>query len=145
MNDQNTPSPLNKALNLEGVGSETLPESEFFFGNCPPGTKDDGDKVAWRYFPFKSAEHVNRVLMYGAKRYAPDNWKKVEDGKMRYFDAAMRHLAAWKEEGANDIGPKGSGLRHLAHAATCCLFALWFEDQEMNQINTEIKDDGAKQ
>ncbi len=134
------PAPQN-----EGVGSKSEQSGDLFKGACKEGTKDDGGKVMYRYLPFTSLEHVNRVLMYGAHKYAPDNWKKVGDGKMRYFDAAMRHLAAWKEEGPKDDGPKGSGLRHLAHAATCCLFALWFEDQELNKANTESKDNGQEQ
>ena len=139
------PPPLDQpGPSFEGVGSK-LPESAFYHGKCPPGTKDDGGKTLWRYMPWKSLRHVADVLAYGARRYAPDNWKKVEDGKMRYFDAAMRHLTDWKEDGPLDSGPKGSGLRHLAHAACCCLFALWFEDQEMKQKDEESKSDGAKQ
>ena len=133
------PAPQN-----EGVGSESE-RSDLFQGNCKAGTKDDGGKTLWRYMPWKSLRHVADVLAYGAKKYAPDNWKKVEDGKMRYFDAAMRHLTDWKEDGPFDNGPKGSGLRHLAHAACCCLFALWFEDQEMKQKDEEIKGYGEKQ
>lgn len=135
------PSPQNMPLQNEGVGSKSdQPLAEVLFnGKCPPGTKDDGAKVKWEFLPFKQLEHVARVGMYGSKKYAPENWKHVENGKMRYWNAAMRHLTEWKEEGPND---KGSGLRHLAHAAANCILALWFEDKEMAEQNKESKSDG---
>lgn len=131
------PCPQTMPLENKEVGSESdQPEvPTLFTGKCPPGTKDDGGKETFRYMPFKALAEVNKVLAYGAHKYAESNWVHVEDGKMRYWDAAMRHLTAWKEEGPRDTGPKGSGLRHLAHAATCCLFAIWFEMQEESKEN----------
>lgn len=137
--DRKLPPPLQApAPASEGVGSGKPPEDpKLFTGNCPPGTKDDNGKESFRYIPFKALREVNKVLAYGAKRYAPNNWKTLDDAKMRYWDAAMRHLTEWKEEGHLDTGPKGSGLRHLAHAATSCLFALWFEITEEEKTAKE--------
>ncbi len=125
-----TPLPSQEGPPNEGVGSENAPDLNLFTGNCAPGTKDDKAKESFRYMPWKALREVNLVLAYGARKYAENNWQQVPDGKMRYFDAAMRHLTTWREEGPLDTGPKGSGLRHLAHAACCCLFALWFELNE---------------
>ncbi len=65
-----------------------------------------------------------RLGDFGAEKYEPDNWKHVPDSKRRYFDAAQRHLWAWKE--GEQIDPE-SGKHHLAHAL-CCLTFLYEHD-----------------
>ena len=59
-----------------------------------------------------------------------DNWKYVENGKERYFNAAMRHLTAWWEGEKKD--PE-TGESHLAHTVCCLFFLLWLDNKE----NTE--------
>lgn len=72
-------------------------------------------------------EAVVAVLTYASLyKYAPDNWKKVEDPVSSYSDALDRHLSAWRKGEALD--PQ-TGLHHLAHAACNLLFLLWFEMQ----------------
>ncbi len=88
------------------------------------GRKDDSEKSRWDLFPFDALEEVARVLSYGAKKYEPENWRKVEGGRWRYFGAALRHLSAWWLGEARD--PE-SGLSHLAHATCCVLFLLALE------------------
>lgn len=85
------------------------------------GTKYDSGKLQWSLLPFGPLSDVVKVLMFGAKKYAPDNWKKVEPPS-RYGDAAMRHLIAYLE--GEKIDPE-SGLPHLAHLVCCALFLLW--------------------
>jgi hypothetical protein len=60
------------------------------------GRKDDQDKPDWSLLDLKVAEEVVRVLTSGAKKYSPENWRLVPNGKNRYFSAAMRHIAAWQ-------------------------------------------------
>ncbi len=84
------------------------------------GRKDDTGKARWDLLPLRAASAIVRVLTYGARKYAPENWRKVPDGRDRYFAAALRHLVAWR--GGEAIDPE-SGEPHLAHAA-CCLFFL---------------------
>lgn len=102
-----------------------------FDGVIPPGevqgVKFDQDKPDWDLLPYAEVEAVVRVLTSGAKKYAPDNWKRVPDGRARYFAAAMRHLAAWREGEANDLE---TGESHLAHATCCLLFLAWVERAE---------------
>ena len=71
--------------------------------------------------PWSAAGVVVDVLGFGARKYAPDNWRTVPDARGRYFDAALRHLIAWQQ--GEQIDPE-SGLPHLAHAACCVLFLL---------------------
>jgi hypothetical protein len=93
------------------------------------GIKFDEEKTQWHLLPMDVMEIVVRVLMHGAKKYAPDNWKYVEP-KERYYDAAMRHLTARHQGQQLDNGPGGSGLPHLACAICCLIFYLWKDTHE---------------
>ena len=86
--------------------------------------KHDEGKRQWHLLPTKQLESVIDVLQYGAQKYSEDSWRKVEDGKRRYYNAAMRHLAEWAK--GERLDPE-SGLHHLAHAAVNCLFIMGLE------------------
>jgi len=98
------------------------------------GIKFDGGKFKWSLLPIESIQEVIKVLMYGEKKYThkvgsqivsgADNWKMIPDIPGRYYDAAMRHLTAWKMGEKNDPESK---LPHLAHAGCCILFMIWAE------------------
>jgi len=85
------------------------------------GNKYDADKPRWDLLPHEALRHVVEVLTYGSRKYAPENWRKVEGWQWRYYGACLRHLAAWKLGEKID---KESGKRHLAHAVCCLLFLL---------------------
>jgi hypothetical protein len=86
---------------------------------CTPGRKDDSKKLRYSLLPLVALEEVVRVLEFGAEKYAVDNWRKVPDGKVRYWDAAMRHVLAYKR---GELLDPESGLSHLAHAICCLMF-----------------------
>jgi len=88
------------------------------------GIKFDNDKPQWSLLPFKALKEVVDVLTYGAKKYAPDNWKKVPDARRRYIDAGFRHLTAYASGEKLD---SETGKSHLAHAICCLLYLLAFE------------------
>lgn len=88
------------------------------------GFKLDAGKLRWSLLPFIALIEVLKVLEFGAKKYSVDNWKRVENTRQRYFDAAMRHMTSWWEGEKNDPETK---LNHLAHAMCCLLFLLWFD------------------
>jgi hypothetical protein len=94
-------------------------------GEGGAGFKLDLDKAPWWLFPWDAASQVVRVLDYGRKKYAPDNWRKVPDARTRYFEAGLRHLLDWKR--GERLDPE-SGLPHLGHAACCVLFILALEE-----------------
>ena len=88
------------------------------------GVKYDNDKPQWSLLPFKALKEVVDVLTYGAKKYAPDNWKKVPNAKQRYIDAGFRHFTAYAA--GEKLDPE-TGKSHLAHAICCLLYLLAFE------------------
>ena len=93
------------------------------------GVKYDNGKPQWSLLPFKALTQVVEVLTYGAKKYAPDNWKKVPNAKQRYTDAGFRHFAAYASGETHDTE---TGKHHLAHAICCLLYIVAFDLGEHN-------------
>ena len=89
------------------------------------GLKFDQDKPKWSLVPKGVMNSVVRVLTFGARKYAPDNWKKVHPE--RYYDALWRHVEAYRNGESHD--PE-TGEHHLAHGICCLMFMLWIETNE---------------
>jgi len=97
------------------------------------GVKFDQDKPQWTLVPFKALDEVVEVLTIGARKYAPDNWKKVPNARQRYIDAAFRHMSAYA---AGEKLDDETGKSHLAHAMCCLLFLLAFDlDKTLEKTN----------
>lgn len=88
------------------------------------GVKFDGGKPRWSLLPPGTLIEVVHVLTAGAKKYSDDDWMKVPDARRRYYDALHRHVEAWW--GGEDLDPE-TERPHLAHAACCLLFLMWFD------------------
>lgn len=88
------------------------------------GKKNDLGKLRFDLVDADFEEQLAKVITYGANKYAPDNWKKVEDPVNRYYAALRRHLAAWRK--GEKVDPE-SGLNHLAHVAANVMFLMHFE------------------
>jgi hypothetical protein len=86
-------------------------------------TKDDSVKILLTDMNFTE---IYKVLQFGAKKYTPNNWQKCDD-KKRYTNAMLRHVFAYLNGEKID---SDSGLHHLAHAATNCLFLVFFDKNE---------------
>jgi len=100
------------------------------------GVKYDNGKPQWSLLPFKALTQVVEVLTYGAKKYSPDNWKKVPNAKQRYIDAGFRHFTAYASGEKHD--PE-TGKHHLAHAICCLLYLVAFDLGEHNdKSNSDI-------
>jgi hypothetical protein len=83
---------------------------------------DDHGKLMVQLVPPALVEQTARVLGYGAKKYARNNWQRG----MRWSEvsgALERHLMAWKR--GEDMDPE-SGEMHLAHLACCVAFLLHY-------------------
>jgi len=96
------------------------------------GMKFDQDKLRWDLLPIISVEKIVEIITHGAKKYAPENWKKVD--VMRFFAAAMRHFTAWKKGEEFD---KDSGFTHLAHVGCNILFMMWIEENKVRSYPTK--------
>lgn len=86
--------------------------------------KYDHDKTDWSLMPFEAIEEINKVLDFGAKKYAAHNWKKGEGFKYtRVLNSLLRHIFAYMR--GEDKDPE-SGLSHLAHAGCNIVFLLYY-------------------
>jgi len=92
------------------------------------GIKHDDGKLRYSLLPWFAITAIVKVLEFGARKYAVNSWQDLADSDSRYFDAAMRHLIAYK--GGEWLDPE-SGLSHLSHAACNLCFLLWLnKDKE---------------
>lgn len=91
------------------------------FKSPDEGLKYDDGKLQYSLFPSNVLAEIVKVLTYGARKYAPENWRKVANGNQRYLDALYRHVEAWR---AGEWLDPESKLPHLAHAACCVIFLL---------------------
>ena len=86
------------------------------------GVKYDGTKPRMDLLPPLALTEVAKVLSFGAKKYAPENWKKIPELQNRYTAAALRHIVHhMSEPNAVDVE---SGIDTLAHAICCLMFKL---------------------
>ena len=91
------------------------------------GQKDDKEKNRLDLIEPEFIEGVGRVLTFGANKYEPNNWQKVENAEDRYYAAALRHLMAWRRGEKTDLE---SGISHLDHVACNIMFLQHFEREE---------------
>lgn len=93
--------------------------------------KHDAEKAPLYFLPLRPLEETARVLAFGAKKYAKDNWKKGMAWS-RCISAAMRHLLAYA--GGEDLDPE-TGLSHMGHLMCCAMFL-----EEYRQTGTGTDD-----
>jgi len=98
------------------------------------GIKYDDGKPNWSLLDLKATEELVKVLTFGATKYSPYNWQKLENFEERYLAAALRHLTAHQSGEKYD---PDSGLLHLAHAECCLHFLIW------NELKKEEKNNGS--
>lgn len=83
-----------------------------------------------------------KVWEYGASKYTPDNWKKVDNGKDRYTNAMLRHLFAEEDSPVDDE----SLLLHASHIAFNALARLYFilQERQLKTLTVDNKEDDVK-
>lgn len=111
----------NKRNSLQKMWDSSAKEKGF--------VKADSGKLQWSLLPFEELKDVVKVLMLGAKKYTPDNWKKCDD-VTRYKDALMRHVISYV---SGDKTDEESQLSHLAHAVCNCLFLMYFDNTKKEE------------
>lgn len=91
------------------------------------GVKHDEHKNRLDLIEPEFIEGVGEVLTFGAEKYEPNSWQKVEDAENRYYAALFRHLMAYRRGETVD---SESGLSHLKHIACNAMFLLHFEEAQ---------------
>lgn len=94
------------------------------------GRKDDQGKPDPTLMPADAEFALWRVLDFGAKKYAPENWRLVEDAKRRYLAAGLRHQNDYRRGSRVDVE---SGIHPLAHAIIDLIFVLQLELEEQGR------------
>jgi len=87
------------------------------------GIKHDDNKPQFRLIPQMALLEAAKVMTFGAKKYAPNNWMLVKDGHDRYIDAALRHINAHL---TGEVVDPESELPHLSHAVCSLMMAQHF-------------------
>lgn len=100
------------------------------------GRKYDGGKLRYDLVPALALEEVVKVITKGAEKYDPENWKRVSEGRRRYYAAAMRHMEAWRKgEKQDEIG-----THHIANAISNLMFILEKELQGWEDVPEVVED-----
>jgi len=100
------------------------------------GIKHDNGKPRWSLIPKGVLLAIVDILEFGARKYDVDNWVVVPDARTRYYDAMQRHIDAWWR--GERLDPE-TGRLHMAHAACCMLFLIWFDLRDAAK-DKEVKD-----
>lgn len=79
-------------------------------------------KLKWSLVHWGSLAPMVEVLMFGAEKYSPDNWKKGLD-KKEILESMVRHLTALMDGESHD---KESGLHHIGHILCNAMFYSYF-------------------
>jgi len=83
--------------------------------------KHDNGKNRLELLPSFALQQVGLVLTFGANKYAPESWRSLENARLRYTGALLRHLLAWMTGETHD---SESGLHHLSHVACNAMFLV---------------------
>jgi Domain of unknown function (DUF5664) len=84
----------------------------------PMGVKYDQTKPRMDLLDKTALEGLANVLAFGARKYAPNNWRNGLEYS-RLTAAMMRHLLAFN---AGEDFDEESGLPHIDHLGCCWMF-----------------------
>jgi hypothetical protein len=76
-------------------------------------------KPRWSLMPWRALLQVSRAMTLGAAKHGDLSYRAADADA--YFDAAMRHLTAWR---CGETADPETGLHPLAHAAADVLIGL---------------------
>ena len=93
------------------------------------------NKLKWGLVHFKSLIPLVKVLMFGAKKYSPNNWMKEMPLK-EIEESAFRHLIAIMD---GEIYDQESGELHIGHLMCNAMFWSYQYEKLKENENKEIK------
>lgn len=117
------PTPFAQAKPVEYLEKDTTKEERIV--DPKTGGEKGQKQERWELLPFPALDEVARVYGYGARKYAPDNWRKGYSWRLS-LGALCRHIALWAS--GQSVDPE-TGCHHLAHATFHCLALITFEDE----------------
>lgn len=85
---------------------------------APVAAKNDSGKLPLDLLDADALEGIAAVLQFGAKKYAPHNWRKGFTWS-RLLAALLRHTFAIMK---GELIDKESGLPHIDHVGCCWMF-----------------------
>jgi hypothetical protein len=110
-------------------------------GTIPAGAthsvaiKHDSGKTDWSLMPFEAVEEINKVLEFGAKKYAAHNWRTGTGFRYtRVLSSLLRHTFSWAR--GEDLDPE-SGLSHLAHMGCNVVFLIYYNKYKARYSNDD--------
>lgn len=133
VNEKDEPRLLEAAV---GQGSPVHDFAGRIDGGGYKGSMDDPKKLPIWLVPNALVFAAARSLQHGAKKYAPNNWRRGI-AYSEVYSALQRHMLAWLEREDHD---PDSGLSHLDHAAACLAFLTEYEARpEFHQFDDRLR------
>lgn len=90
----------------------------------PKAAKHDTGKPTFDLIPWLPLQELGKLYEFGANKYARNNWKKGMRWS-RCYNALLRHLKAWWEDG--ETNDPETGCHHLSSVAWCAFTLIWYE------------------
>lgn len=108
----------NKMGPSEGEARDLL-EENVIEPSKPSNPKDmvGSNKIPYHLWPNTATALGSLACLEGNLKYGRTNWRAAGVKASIYYDACIRHLNAWFDEGEEE--DPDSGLPHLAHALAC--------------------------
>lgn len=90
------------------------------------------DKLKWSLVNFPALEPMVEVLMFGASKYSPNNWKKGLKQE-EILESLQRHMNELYEGNLYDDESK---LKHIGHILCNAMFYSYFQlKSEKDKVN----------
>lgn len=105
---------LDKSKEMGVPVFDAIPPMKYPDGN--PKTAFGVKKPPMWYVPMPAIFMTALAHLQGALKYGHFNWRQSPVSASTYINAAIRHIAEWKEGGET---ASDSGIHHLAHAGAC--------------------------
>lgn len=85
------------------------------------GERKNEGKTEWSLVDFTSVEPLAKVLMFGAKKYAPNNWRKGLP-YTKVIESLLRHVFKVLN---GEVVDEESGIEHTGHIMCNAMFLEW--------------------
>lgn len=105
------------------------------------GARFNEGKLKWSLVSWKALEPMVRVLMFGAEKYAPNNWKKG----LKYSEiceSLQRHMISFLDGEDSDKESKSYHVGHiLCNAMFLSYMFLFRKDMDDRYIDKNYKNE----